>query len=148
MAGDDRWRARSATLEAMVLLAVARLLIAHVPFGRWRKWLGVPAEADTGDARLRIAENLSRRRLAQAVTRGAARLPGECRCLAQAMALQWMLRRRGLGGAIHLGVRPGDRRGGLDDLHAWVTHASEVLVGASDEPHCAVLVAANPARRN
>ncbi len=145
MAGDGRWRARGATLEAMVWLGVARLLIARVPFKRWRKWLGVTVAGEPGDPRLRLDENLPRRRLARAVVRGAARLPGESRCLAQAMALQWMLRRRGLGGVIHLGVLPGDKRGGLDDLHAWVTHANEVLVGASDEPHCPVLAAANPA---
>ena len=144
MAGDSRWRARGATLEAMAWLIAARVLIARVRFGRWRGWLGAPVAAEPGDPRLRIEENLPRRRLARAVMRGAARVPGECRCLAQAMALQWMLRRRGLGGVIHLGVLPGDKRGGLDDLHAWVTHANEVLVGASDEPHCALFVAANP----
>ena len=145
MAGDGRWGARGATLEAMVGLGVARLLIARVRFGRWRAWLGAPVAAQTGDPTLRLDNNLARRRLARAVARGAARLPGESRCLAQAMALQWMLRRRGLGGVIHLGVLPGDKRGGLDDHHAWVTHANEVLVGASDEPHCPVLAAANPA---
>ena len=144
MAGDGRWRARGATLEAMVLLCVARLLIARVPFGRWRAWLGVPVAAEPGDPTLRLDENLARRRLARAVVRGAARLPAYSRCLPQAMALQWMLRWRRLGGAIHLGVLPGDKRGGLDDLHAWVTHANEVLVGASDEPHYPLFVAANP----
>ena len=146
MAGDGRWRARGATLEAMVWLGVARLLIARVAFGRWRKWLGVPVAPETGNPAHWLDDNRSRRRLARAVMRGAARLPGESRCLAQAMALQWMLRRRGLGGVIHLGVLPGDKRGGLDDLHAWVTHANEVLVGASDEPHCPLFAAANPER--
>ena len=146
MAGDGRWRARGATLEAMVWLAVARLLIARVPFGRWREWLGVRVAPEPGSPALWLDDNLSRRRLARAVVRGAARLPGESRCLAQAMALQWMLRRRGLGGVIHLGVLPGDKRGGLDDLHAWVSHANEVLVGASEEPHCPLFAAANPER--
>ena len=144
MAGDGRWRARGATLEAMVLLGLARLLVARVRFGRWRGWLGVPVAAVHGDPKLRLDNNLARRRLARAVARGAARLPGESRCLAQAMALQWMLRRRGLGGVIHLGVLPGDKRGGLDDLHAWVTRSGEVLVGATDEPHRPLFAAANP----
>ena len=146
MAGDGRWRARGATLEAIVWLGLARLLVARVRFGRWRAWLGVPVAAGTRDPTLRLDDNLSRRRLARAVARGAARLPGESRCLAQAMALQWMLRRRGLGGVIHLGVLPGDKRGGLDDLHAWVTRSGEILVGASEEPHCPLFAAANPDR--
>ena len=141
MAGDGRWRARGATLEAMAWLVAARLLIARVRFGRWRGWLGAPVAAETADPRLRLDANLARRRLARAVLRGAARLPGESRCLTQAMALLWMMRCRGLDGIIHLGVRPGQRRGGLDDLHAWVTHANEVLVGASDEPHSPVFAA-------
>ena len=146
MAGDGRWGARGATLEAMVLLGVARLLIARVAFGRWRAWLGVPVAPKPGNPALWLDDNLARRRLARAVGRGAARLPGESRCLAQARAWQWMLRRRGLGGVIHLGVLPGDKRGGLDDLHAWVTHADEVLVGAGEEPHCSLFAAANPER--
>ena len=141
MAGDSRWRARGATLEAMAWLIAARLLIARVRFGRWRGWLGAPVAAEPGDPRLRLDANLSRRRLARAVVLGAARLPGESRCLAQAMALQWMLHRRGLGGVLLLGVRPGHARGGLNDLHAWVTHANEVLIGASDEPHSPVFAA-------
>ena len=141
MAGNCRWHARGATLEAMAWLVAARLLIARVRFGRWRGWLGAPVAAEPGDPRLRLDANLARRRLARAVVRGAARLPGESRCLAQAMTLQWMLRRRGLGGVIHLGVLPGQRRGGLDDLHAWVTHANEVLIGASDELHSPVFAA-------
>ena len=141
MTRQGPWHGRRATLEAMAWLILARLLIARVRFGRWRSWLGTPVAAEPGDLRLRLDANLARRRLARAVLRGAARLPGESRCLAQAMALQWMLRRRGLGGVIHLGVLPGQRRGGLDALHAWVTHANEVLVGASDEPHCPMFAA-------
>lgn len=144
MTENGPWRARGATLEAMVWLIMARLMIARVPFGRWRGWLGVPIAAEAGDPSLRLDKNLVRRRLSRAVVRAAARLPGSSRCLPQAMALQWMLRRRGLGGAIHLGVLPGDKRGGLDDLHAWVTHADEVLVGASDELHCPLFGATNP----
>jgi hypothetical protein len=143
MAGESSWRGRGATLEAMVALSIARLLIAWVPFGRWRRWLGAPAAPENPDPQLRLDANLARRRLARAVERGAGRLPGQSRCLARAVALQWMLRRRGLGGVIHLGVRPEGKRGGLDDLHAWVSRSGEVLIGASDEPHSSLYAAAN-----
>jgi hypothetical protein len=93
---------------------------------------------EPGNPARRLDGNLGARRRARAVVRGAARLPGGSRCLPRAMALQWLLARRGLGGVLHLGVRPGDRRGGLDDLHAWVTREGEVLIGASDEPHRAI----------
>ena len=143
-ARHGRW----ATLEAMAWLVLARLLIAQVPFGRWRPWLGAPVAPQAGDIHLRLDANLVARRLARAVARAAGRLPGESRCLARAMALQWMLRRRGMGGVLLIGVLPGSARGSLDDLHAWVTRSGEVLIGASDQPHRALFAAANPAGRS
>ena len=144
MTGNGPWRARGATLEAMAWLVCARLLIARVPFGRWRPWLGRPAAPEPGDPLLRLDGNLARRRLARAVARAAGRLPGESRCLPRAMALQWMLRRRAMGGVLHIGVLPGNARGSLDDLHAWVTRLGEVLIGADQKPHRALFAAANP----
>jgi hypothetical protein len=146
VAGDRRWRSRGATVEAMALLAAARFLISRVPFGSWRQWLGTPVPPEGSDPQRHLDSNLGRRRLARAVIRGAGRMPGESRCLAQAMALQWMLRRRGLGGVIHLGVRPAGKRGNLDDLHAWVTASGEVLIGTGDKPYRPLYAAANPNR--
>lgn len=149
---DGPWHGRGATAEAMACLILARLLIARVPFGRWRRWLGTPVAPQTDDPRLHLDANLAARRLARAVDRAARRLPGESRCLARAMALHWMMRRRTLGGVLHIGVLPGSERGSLDDLHAWITRLGEVLIGASDQPHRALFAtafaAANPAGRS
>ena len=142
----DRWRARGATLEAMLFLALARLLVARVPLKRWRATLGAPVKPEPGDPQLHLDANLAARRLARAVGRGAARLPRETRCLPQAMALQWLLSRRGLGATLVIGVRPGAVRGGLDDLHAWVVRGGEVLIGQSDETHRPIYAAANSGR--
>ena len=144
MTGNDPCRARGATLEAMAWLVCARFLIAWVAFGRWRSWLGQAVAPEPGDRLLQRDDNLGRRRIARAVARAAGRLPGESRCLARAMALQWMLRRRGLGGVLHIGILPGNARGSLDDLHAWVTRLGEVLIGADEKPHRALFAAANP----
>ena len=138
------WQGRGATVEAMAWLVLARLLVAQVRFGRWRRWLGAPVAAQSGDPLLRLDANLAQRRLARAVMRATGRLPGESRCLARAMALHWMLRRRELGGVLLIGVLPGAARGTLDDLHAWVTRSGEVLLGADDQPHFALFAAANP----
>ena len=138
------WQGRKATVEAMAWLILARLLIARVAFGRWRPWLGTPIAPLADDAGQRLDANLAARRLARAVVRAAGRLPGESRCLARAMALQWMLRSRGLGGVIRIGVLPGSVRGSLDDLHAWVVRLGEVLIGADAGPHHALFAAANP----
>ena len=143
MSGEGPWPARAASVEAMAWLVLARLLVAQVTFGRWRRWLGAPVAAQAGDPRLRLDDNLAQRRLARAVVRASGHLPGQSRCLAQAMALHWMLRRRALGGVIHIGVLPGSNRGTLDDLHAWVTRLGEVLVGGDDTFHVALFAAAN-----
>ena len=142
------WHGRKATLEAMAWLILARLLIARVPFGRWRGWLGTPVAPQTNNSPLHLEANLAPRRLARAVERGARRLPGESRCLARAMALHWMLRRRAMGGVLHIGVLPGTDRGNLDDLHAWVTRFGDVLIGDSDQAHRALFATANPAGRS
>ena len=144
MTRDGPWHGRGATVEAMAWLILARLLVARVPFGRWRRWLGTPVAPPPDDPRLHLDANLAQRRLARAVERAAGRLPGESRCLARAMALHWMLRRRAMGGVLHIGVLPGSDRGSLDDLHAWVTRSGEVLLGADDQPHFALFAAANP----
>jgi hypothetical protein len=126
----------------MIALTSARTLVAHVPLGRWRASLGEPVAPEPGDPSVRRDDNLAARRLARAVERAAARLPGEAKCLPRAMALQWLLRRRGFDAKLVIGVRPGAARGGLDDLHAWIVRRGEILVGASDEEHRAIYAAA------
>jgi hypothetical protein len=59
------------------------------------------------------------------------------------MALHWMLRRRGLGSVLQVGIRPGAARGGLEDLHAWVTRSGEILIGHSADRHLPLFAAAN-----
>ena len=144
MSRDGPWHARRATAEAMAWLILARLLIAHVPFGRWRQRLGTPVAPQPDDPQLHLDANLAQRRLARAVGRAAGRLPGESRCLARAMALHWMLRRGAMGGVLHIGVLPGSDRGSLDDLHAWVARLGEVLIGGDARPHRTLFAAANP----
>lgn len=129
------WAARMVTIEAMAALVLARLLIARVRFGRWRGWLG---EVDAAEPKGAVARPLDRY-LARAVERAAGRLPFETRCLPRAMALHWLRMRRGRAGTLVIGVLPGARRGGLDDLHAWVECGGEVLIGALDAPHGIVL---------
>jgi hypothetical protein len=134
------------TLEAIVWLVLARVLVGGIRFGRWRRWLGRPVAPPGFEPEATPQGNLRARRLARVVERAAARLPGESRCLPQAMALHWLLRRRGLGGVLVMGVKPGAGRGGLDDLHCWVVRDGEVLIGAGDLPYQALYAAAIDAR--
>lgn len=133
------WWARAQVAEAIAALIVARLFIATVPLKRWRGGLGRrtdPADLhDPAEASEPHPDNLPARRLSRAVERGAARLPGETRCLARALALHAMLRRRRLGATLLIGVRPRAERGSLDDLHAWVLRRGETLIGGGEIRH-------------
>lgn len=136
------WRARAQVAEAIAALTVARLTIATIPLARWRGALGRRVEAASLPDPQNVAANieplpanLAARRLARAVERGAARLPGETRCLARALALHAMLRRRRMGATLLIGVRPRADRGSLDDLHAWVLRDGEVLIGGGEPSH-------------
>ena len=107
----------------MALLCLARALIALVPFRVWRKRLGGPGHNHQG------ADPAEARRLAGHVMRAAWRLPFMAKCLPQAMALSWQLRRRRLAHTIVFAVRPPAARNGNDALHAWVESEAKVILG-------------------
>lgn len=108
------------TAAALALLCWARLMIGWVPFERWRGTLG----GATG--RRSSAEA---RHLARQVERAATRLPFESKCLARAMALSWLLRRRHLRHTMVFAVRPPALRDSEDALHAWVEIEGAKIIG-------------------
>jgi len=73
----------------------------------------IPRTDDAARARL----------LARAIVSAANRLPLRTTCLDRALALWWLLGAHGIGGAIRIGVRGGEKI----EAHAWVEHAGEVL---------------------
>lgn len=139
-------------VEAALLIVLARLLVAFVPFRLWRRSLGAikpsgPKSAESGLA----ADGLEFTRepaplalaCAHAVARAAFRMPAAL-CLPRAMALQWMLARRHLPGELVMGVQPGHatsvaKRRALGDLHAWVAMGGCVLLNDSSGVHHEVL---------
>jgi hypothetical protein len=108
----------------MVLLCLAWALVELVPLGWWRGTLSPPAEpgkpsGDAGEAR----------RWAAHVERAAMRLPFAIKCLPQAVALSWLLSRRGIAHQLVIAVRPADRRQEDNALHAWVESAGRRILG-------------------
>ena len=120
MPAIDRWRGRLGTARALALLWWARLLIARVPLERWRDTLGEAAGRHS---------SAEAQRLARQVERAATRLPFETKCLARAMALSWLLRRRRIRHAVVFAVRPASQRDSADALHAWVEIEGETIIG-------------------
>ena len=143
--------AKAMALEAALFLLVARLLVVHVPMRHWRRWLvtaeepapagGSPADSHSAGDPERPAsagEHLARapqprlpRRVARIVRRAAHHVPFPAVCLPQAMALQWMLRRRGVASRLFFGARRKAQDSGLD-FHAWLTVGGECVIGGGE----------------
>jgi len=104
----------------MVLLGIARILVAAVPFERWRGTLGSSNGA---------AAKAESRRLAAQIEWAARRSAFSSKCLPRAMALSWLLRAKGIRHEVVFGVRPAELRKPDDALHAWVEIDSQILIG-------------------
>jgi len=108
----------------MAALCWARLVVAILPFNRWRDTLG-------GTVRWSTADNATTdaRSIAAHVDWAARLLPFPTKCLPRAMALSRILRSRGIGHVVVFAVRPAEQRGAGDQLHAWVEFAGETILG-------------------
>jgi hypothetical protein len=110
--------------EAIVQLTRASIELRAVPAKRTIGLLGILRGSETLDSA--AAEQLGEAELVgRSVTRAANNLPWRPTCLPQALAVTRMLRRRGIGSQVHLGVTsPSVRK-----AHAWVTVAGHPVVG-------------------
>jgi hypothetical protein len=107
--------------EAMVMLALARLIVLTVPLRYMVRWLSRAPETDSCDKVLLL-------RVRRAVTTGARNVPWNAVCLPQAMAAKVMLARRGCGSSLHLGA---DFDGHCTlTAHAWLTVGDTIVLGA------------------
>ncbi len=115
---------RGISIEAVVALGVARLLVLTVPI-RWiagrleQQERGLPVSPAA-------AEEIARE-VGWAVRAAAPKTPWKSACLAQALAGKWMLGRRGVRGTIRLGVAK-DADGNLE-AHAWLCIGERILTG-------------------
>ena len=74
----------------------------------------------------------NRRRHIWAVRALSKRMLGNKPCLTQALALQWLLRRRGEAVQVHIGVRK--NKSGEFAAHAWLEKEGRVLIGGKMSP--------------
>lgn len=139
-------RASAATkamaLEAAFFLLAARVLVKRVAWRRWRRWMATSEGEETGaatpspDRRISLSVQPVPRKVGRIVSKVADGVPFEAVCLPQALAAQWMLRRRGVASQLSFGFR---REPGSDLLlHAWLTTGGEGVVGFQEaETFCA-----------
>ncbi|MFH0709216.1 MAG: lasso peptide biosynthesis B2 protein [Pseudomonadota bacterium] len=114
--------------EAAYFLGVARLSVAFIPFKRIAPTLGTLI--DKNDPLKEAESDAKALKIAHAIARAVRYTPWESVCLPQAIAAQRMLRRRGLGWNLYLGVAREEGGNGLK-AHAWLRNGSKILCGAS-----------------
>lgn len=129
-----KWRRRSGIerlllLEAFALLGMARLLVLTVPFRWLARSLGKHMQesgAGTNPDDLRQA-----RLIGEAVRSAANNTPWESLCLPQAVAAQWMLKRRCIAATLYLGVTKVNAGPGQLAAHAWLRCGDSIITGSA-----------------
>ena len=127
-----QWRRRTRLerlllLEAFLLLGIARLVVLTLPF----KWLAASLGEHMQETDAKIgADDLNlARKVGQAVRSAANHTVWESVCLPQAVAGQWMLKRRRIAGTLYLGVAKDETRREKLAAHAWLRCGHIILTG-------------------
>ena len=116
-------------LESFLMLGVARLAILLLPF----RWLAVflgkrntktDAEKNATASSVSLARNIGK-----TVCSVAKYTPWESLCLPQAVAALWMLKRRGIAGALYLGVAKHESEPEKLAAHAWLCYGGVIITG-------------------
>ena len=126
----SRWarlgrRRKALLVEAVLALAAASAAIRFRSFKRAIKMGSRPLTGQqalddiTGDVRW-------------AVETAARNVPWRAMCIQQGLALQWMLRRRGIDARLHYGIAK-DEAGELQ-AHVWVAAGGSVVIGGAEAP--------------
>ena len=106
--------------EAAAALGLASFAVAVLPFRRAIALGAVPL------FQTRHPDSISQ--LRWAVEAAAARLPWRTMCIEQGIALQRILRRRGIDARLRYGARPCDGPTGVQ-AHVWITVGDEIVLG-------------------
>lgn len=123
----------AAGAEAALMLVVAKVLFRTIALPRWSRLLGQPTNTGGLDVNGLPAQG-SEGIVALGVARAANRLPGNYSCLERASAGQFMLRLRGMPGAVVIGLKPyGANPNGDGEGHAWLVGKTGVLTGRVDQ---------------
>lgn len=121
---------RALVLEAMIMLAAARLALTVLPFRTIARGLGEvgpPGQPPRGVSRDGDSEWANA--VSWAVRTAARNVPFKAVCLPQGIAAKTMLRLRGVQSALHFGVAPGAPPAKALKAHAWLEAAGARVTG-------------------
>jgi hypothetical protein len=114
---------RGLMIEAMALLALARIWLVATPFPKVAEKLGeacAPGDLDKGSVvGLSAADESVARSISVAIERAAKNVPFRAVCIQRAVAAKMMLRRRAIPCVLHFGVAKGGA-GEQMRAHAWL----------------------------
>lgn len=113
-------------VEASLALATASIVTRVLPFHRY---IGLGARV------LRSSGSSAQASTALIVDALADRVPFRAVCLQRGIALQWMLRRRGIDAILHYGIELPKDEGALS-AHVWVSVDGDVVIGAPQHLRC------------
>ena len=134
------WAQRLLLLEAAWTLALAQISIRLLPF-RWLvPRLGSPEKASSAEP-IHQEQQREVQQIGWAIRALARHFPWDAKCLAQAVAGKWMLRRRGMPSTLYLGVErvhDGDK---WLEAHAWLRCGTAFVTGARQHERFQVLAA-------
>jgi len=121
------WGRIALVVEASAILAAAAAVIHLMPFRRAIRF----GSGGSPDPDHEVEVELLRR-IERSVERAAARVPWRTVCLQKGLALQWMLRRRGIDARLHYGI--GKDEAGAMCAHVWVSAGQTMLIGREQAP--------------
>lgn len=129
-AGAGRWL----VAEASVCLGLAAFALVVLRFRTVASHLGQSLSPAQAAARMTALPDASAAQataqdVGWAVRQAADHLPFAARCLAQALAAKYMLRRRNITAALHLGVATNQGLDGTMMVHAWLDAAGVEVTG-------------------
>ncbi len=118
-------------VEAAMALLLARLLTRFVPARLWLPRARADGAPHPGDATASVGTPAPQvpAEIGRAVAKVARHLPFRAKCLQQAMAARWMLRRRSIHPTLVFGVRRNDTPERKLDFHAWLMLGRETIIG-------------------
>jgi hypothetical protein len=121
------WRDRLLLGETVAVLAAASFAIRLLPF---RKVVGAVTQGRVAPNETADRGSHEIGRVRWAVEACARRLPWRIVCFQKGLALQSLLRRRGIPAALHYGVAQDPERG--LSAHVWVTYGGRAIIGGDE----------------
>lgn len=134
------WAQRLALLEAAWTLALVQIAVKLLPF-RWIAPRLGSMDSAPSERPISLEQQQQAQKVGWAITSLARFLPWDAKCLIQALAGKWMLRRRGMPSTLYLGVDRGHSEEKWLEAHAWLRCGTDIITGERHHERFRVLAA-------